>query len=183
MHIQNVDYQADNAPQDLAQSLRETGFAVLCNHPITPARIQAIYASWGNFFASEGKQDYLRDPIRQDGYFPFKSEHAKDADEKDLKEFFHIYPWGRVPENLAAETKAFYADLVGLGVELLGWLDGQLPADISGKLSAPLREMMTGSEQSLLRSLHYPPVAEHERSAAIRAAAHEDINLITLLVA
>ena len=183
MHIKTIDYQADNAPHFLAQSLRETGFAVLRNHPITAERIEAIYASWGSFFASEGKQDYLRDPIRQDGYFPFKSEHAKDADEKDLKEFFHVYPWGQVPENLATETRAFYKDLVGLGVELLGWLDSQLPADISDKLSAPLREMMTKSEQSLLRILHYPPVAVDERSAAIRAAAHEDINLITLLVA
>ena len=60
MHIQTIDYQADNAPHFLAQSLRETGFAVLRNHPITPARIEAIYASWGSFFASEGKQDYLR---------------------------------------------------------------------------------------------------------------------------
>jgi isopenicillin N synthase-like dioxygenase len=87
MNIQTVDYQAGTAPHDLAQSLRETGFAVLRNHPIMPARIEAIYASWGGFFASEGKQDYLRDSIRQDGYFPFKSEHAKDADEKDLKKF------------------------------------------------------------------------------------------------
>ena len=183
MHIQTVDYRAPNAAQALAQSLHETGFAVLANHPITAAKIDAIYARWASFFAAEKKHAYLRDPVRQDGYFPFKSEHAKDAKEKDLKEFYHVYPWGQMPESLEAETRAFYADLVGLGVELLGWLDSQLPADIAKKLSAPLQDMMAGSEQSLLRILHYPPVAKDDRVAAIRAAAHEDINLITLLVA
>ena len=183
MHIQTVDYRSSNAAQALAQSLHETGFAVLANHPITVAKIDTIYARWASFFASDEKQDYLRDPVHQDGYFPFKSEHAKDAREKDLKEFYHVYPWGRVPESLVDETRAFYADLVGLGTELLGWLDNQLPADIAKKLSAPLQDMMAGSEQSLLRILHYPPVAKDDRIAAIRAAAHEDINLITLLVA
>ena len=183
MHIQTVDYRAPNAAQALAQSLHETGFAVLANHPITATKIDSIYARWASFFAAEEKHDYLRDPVRQDGYFPFKSEHAKDAKEKDLKEFYHVYPWGQMPESLEAETRAFYADLVGLGVELLGWLDSQLPADIAEKLSAPLQDMMADSQQSLLRILHYPPVGKDERAAAIRAAAHEDINLITLLVA
>ena len=42
----------------------------------------------------------------------------------------------------------------------------------------PLDEMMADSDQSLLRILHYPPV-EAAEPGAIRAAAHEDINLIT----
>ena len=42
---------------------------------------------------------------------------------------------------------------------------------------------MQASQQSLLRILHYPPVSAEEDAAAIRAAAHEDINLITLLLA
>ena len=58
MQIQTVDYRSENAPRSLAQSLRETGFAVLTNHPITAARIEAIYASWGAFFASEEKHNY-----------------------------------------------------------------------------------------------------------------------------
>ena len=156
MQIQTVDYRSENAPRSLAQSLRETGFAVLTNHPITAARIEAIYASWGAFFASEEKHNYLRDPVRQDGFFPFKSEHAKDAKEKDLKEFFHVYPWGQLPDELAQETRQFYGDLVGLGIELLGWLDSQLPEDIAQKLSQPLQDMMVQSAQSLLRILHYP---------------------------
>ena len=100
MKIETVDYTASDAGDRLARSLRETGFAVLANHPIRAGRIDEAYALWGGFFASDSKLNYLRDYEKQDGYFPFKSEHAKDAQKKDLKEFYHVYPWGRVPDDL-----------------------------------------------------------------------------------
>ena len=183
MKIETVDYTASDAGERLARSLRETGFAVLANHPIRADRIDEAYALWGGFFASDSKLNYLRDYEKQDGYFPLKSEHAKDAQKKDLKEFYHVYPWGRVPEDLEAFTRQLYADLTAIGVELLSWLDQQMPEDVSATLSMPLQEMMQASQQSLLRILHYPPVSAEEDTAAIRAAAHEDINLITLLLA
>ena len=183
MKIETVDYTASDAGDRLARSLRETGFAVLANHPIRADRIDEAYALWGGFFASDIKLNYVRDYEKQDGYFPFKSEHAKDAQKKDLKEFYHVYPWGRVPEDLEAFTRQLYADLTAIGVELLSWLDQQMPEDVSATLSMPLQEMMQASQQSLLRILHYPPVSAEEDTAAIRAAAHEDINLITLLLA
>ncbi len=183
MKIETVDYTASDAGDRLARSLRETGFAVLANHPIRADRIDEAYALWGGFFASDSKLNYLRDYEKQDGYFPFKSEHAKDAQKKDLKEFYHVYPWGRVPEDLEAFTRQLYADLTAIGIELLSWLDKLMPDEISASLSMPLQEMMQASQQSLLRILHYPPVSAEEDAAAIRAAAHEDINLITLLLA
>ena len=183
MKIETVDYTASDAGDRLARSLRETGFAVLANHPIRADRINEAYALWGGFFASDSKLNYLRDYEKQDGYFPFKSEHAKDAQKKDLKEFYHVYPWGRVPEDLEAFTRQLYADLTAIGIELLSWLDQLMPDEISASLSMPLQEMMQASQQSLLRILHYPPVSAEEDAAAIRAAAHEDINLITLLLA
>lgn len=183
MKIETVDYTASDASERLARSLRETGFAVLANHPIRAGRIDEAYALWGGFFASDSKLNYLRDYEKQDGYFPFKSEHAKDAQKKDLKEFYHVYPWGRVPEDLEAFTRQLYADLTAIGIELLSWLDQLMPDEISASLSMPLQEMMQASQQSLLRILHYPPVSAEEDAAAIRAAAHEDINLITLLLA
>ena len=183
MKIETVDYTASDAGDRLARSLRETGFAVLANHPIRADRIDEAYALWGGFFASDNKLNYLRDYEKQDGYFPFKSEHAKDAQKKDLKEFYHVYPWGRVPEDLEAFTRQLYADLTAIGIELLSWLDQLMPDEISASLSMPLQEMMQASQQSLLRILHYPPVSAEEDAAAIRAAAHEDINLITLLLA
>ncbi len=183
MQVKTVDYRAENAPAMLAESLRDTGFAVLANHPVSAARIDEAYAAWGGFFAGDNKMDWLRDPENQDGYFPFLSENAKDAKAKDLKEFYHVYSWGRVPDSIADLTRALYADLVALGQELLGWLDAEMPAEVRAKMTAPLASMMQGSEQSLFRILHYPPVADGIEAGAIRAAAHEDINLITLLLA
>ena len=78
-------------------------------------------------------------------------------------------------------TRQIYADLESLGRELLGWIEGQAPDSVTDSLSMPFGDMMEGSDQSLLRILHYPPVEDAE-PGAIRAAAHEDINLITLLL-
>lgn len=183
MNIETIDYQAPDAKQALGRSLHNTGFAVLANHPITVARIEGIYQSWGNFFATDAKHDFLRDPETQDGYFPFRSENAKGQTVKDLKEFYHVYTWGRVPEALEAETRAIHNDLTTLGVELLSWLQDETPAQVRENFTMPLDKMMAESLMSLLRILHYPPLDEAPEEGAIRAAAHEDINLITLLLA
>ncbi len=183
MNVKTVDYHSSDASADLAESLRNTGFAVLVNHPIPPQRIDEIYSSWAAFFADSSKHDWLRDPVKQDGFFPFQSEHAKGSPAKDLKEFYHVYPWGRVPPQLEDITRSLYQDLNLLGIELLGWLDDALPDHLKQSLSLPLAGMMQDSQQSLLRILHYPALAETPEPDAIRAAAHEDINLITLLLA
>ena len=183
MNVETVDYKADDAKDALARSLHNTGFAVLGNHPITPSRISSFYESWGNFFASDSKMDWLRDPENQDGFFPFQSENAKGQTVKDLKEFFHVYSWGRVPPSLEAETRAMHHDLQELGIELLAWLQEKTPEEVKDQFTMPLDAMMAESVQSLLRILHYPPVEEQIEEGAIRAAAHEDINLITLLLA
>ena len=181
MKVETVDYKAADAAETLARSLRDTGFAVLANHPITPDRIEAIYGAWGGFFAGEEKFDFAVRPPAHDGYFAFRSENAKDSPVKDLKEFFHVYPGCRLPGDIEALTRQIYADLDMLGRELLGWIQAQAPAEVTDALSMPLDAMMEDSDQSLLRILHYPPV-ESAEPGAIRAAAHEDINLITLLL-
>ena len=182
-NIATVSYTDPAAPEAFATSLRETGFAVLTDHPIAPARIQETYASWGGFFNSETKMDWAVDPARQDGYFPFRSENAKDAKAKDLKEFYHVYPDGRVPPELEAETRAMFDALVGIGQTLLGWIQENTPDEVRGSLSEPLPQMLAGSKQNLLRILHYPPMDEASEPGAVRAAAHGDINLITVLLA
>ena len=181
MNVETVDYQDPTASTALHRSLRDTGFAVLANHPISAERIADIYDGWGSFFANEDKFEFAVQPPRHDGYFAFRSENAKDSPTKDLKEFFHVYPDSPLPEALSAATAAIYADLQALGVELLSWIQKETPDDICTGFSLPLDEMMADSNQSLLRILHYPPVEEAEPDA-IRAAAHEDINLITLLL-
>jgi len=74
-----------------------------------------------------------------------------------------------------------------LGSELLGWIEQNLPVEVKQKFSIPLAEMIDRSDQHLLRILHYPPISgldsdpNSKPGDSIRAAAHEDINLITLL--
>lgn len=182
MQIQLVDYRATDADKALTESLHETGFAVLTNHCIEAERIDEAYRLWADFFASQEKFTYLRNPDTQDGYFPFKSENAKGASAKDLKEFYHVYSWGKVPDALTDITYRLFDDLRLLGTELLGWLDQNLPTPIAKNLTASLPQMMEGSEQNLLRILHYPPLEDKVDAEEIRAAAHEDINLMTLLL-
>jgi isopenicillin N synthase-like dioxygenase len=181
--IQTVSYTDPEAPAAFTRSLRETGFAVLTDHPIGPERIAGAYDSWGGFFNSDSKHDWLVDPKTQDGFFPFKSENAKGAKAKDLKEFYHVYPEGRVPPELEAETRTLHADLTAIGATLLAWLQAEAPDDVSAAFSEPLPDMLAGSKSNLLRILHYPPLAEAPEPGAVRAAAHGDINLITVLLA
>ncbi|MEM7238319.1 MAG: 2OG-Fe(II) oxygenase family protein [Pseudomonadota bacterium] len=181
--IATISYTDPGAPAAFAKSLRETGFAVLTDHPIAAERIEATYAGWGGFFNSEHKHDFTVDPDRQDGYFPFRSENAKDSAVKDLKEFYHVYPDGRLPDELEAVTRQIYADLVGIGQTLLDWIQDETPEAVSARLSEPLPDMLAGSRQNLLRILHYPAVAAPPEPGAVRAAAHGDINLITVLLA
>lgn len=183
MDVLQVGYGAKDTGKRLASSLKDTGFAVLCDHPVSPDLVQGTYADWERFFAGPAKHDHTFDPHSQDGYFPFRSENAKGRTQKDLKEFFHVYPRTRLPERLSQRTRQLYDALSELAGELLGLIEEHTPDDVRLRLSRPLREMIEGSPHTLLRILHYPPLAGDEEEGAIRAAAHEDINLITLLVA
>ena len=181
MNVLTVDYRASSAPVDFAKSLRETGFAVVTNHPVRFDLIMETYRDWERFFASEEKHAHTFDPKLQSGYFPFRTENAKDSEVKDLKEFFHLYPGTKMPEMLGKATLALNVELTRLATELLGWIDAQTEAHVRAKFSIPLSEMIKESDQILFRILHYPPLTGAEEAGAIRAAAHEDINLITLL--
>ena len=57
------------------------------------------------------------------------------------------------------------------------------PAEVSQHFSIDLKDMIAQSEKTLLRILHYPPMKGDEEPGAIRAAAHGDINLLTVLPA
>jgi isopenicillin N synthase-like dioxygenase len=181
MNVLKVNYQSKDAPQTFCQSLTQTGFAVVTQHPIPMDLVNAVYEQWAGFFYSNEKHQYTFQPNDQSGYFPFKSENAKGYSVKDLKEFFHVYPRSKLPANLEKNTWDLYQRLVNMGNDLLGWIEDCTPADIRNKFSMPLSNMITDSPENLLRIIHYPPLAGNEEAGAIRAAAHEDINLITLL--
>ena len=179
-----VDYSADDADSRFVESLRTTGFGVLRNHPIEQTTVTDIYRQWLAFFEGSDKDGYLFDPETYDGFFPMAmAETAKGQSARDLKEYYHYYPWGRCPSALQPAISAYYANAVTFASTLLGWVERHTPADIARRFHEPLGGMITGSEQSLLRILHYPPLPKHADPAAIRAGAHEDINLLTLLPA
>lgn len=183
MHVLTVDYCSAQAKKQFSESIKETGFAVLQKHPISTQLIEDVYKHWQRFFHSNEKLNYTYQKPAQDGYFPFKSENAKNSKASDLKEFFHFYPWGKKPAELQAITLQLYQDLTKLAEELLQWIEDCLPLPISQSLSMPLREMIDLEQNTLLRILHYPPLLDNVDTECVRAAPHEDINLITLLPA
>jgi isopenicillin N synthase-like dioxygenase len=184
MSLPLVDYTAKDAPQQFVKSLRETGFGVLINHPIKQSLVKSIYDNWQTFFNSNDKHNYAFDTEKQDGYFASEiSETAKGHTQKDIKEYFHVYPWGRIPDSLKEEILHYYQLSSALASELLDWVEEYSPEHVAKKYSQSLSSMITNTPNTLLRVLHYPPLTGSEEAGAIRAAAHEDINLLTILPA
>ncbi len=179
-----VDYTAPDAASLFVESLRETGFGVLKNHPIPESTVNAIYAHWKNFFYSDDKNNYQFNKDSFDGFFPMaEAESAKGRNIRDIKEYYHYYPWGQCPSELKPEIQQYYEQAVEFASTLLAWVEKYTPADVAATFSQPLSQMIQGSEQSLLRVLHYPPLPDDVQTGAERASAHEDINLLTLLPA
>jgi len=184
MALKTVDYNSPHAAEEFVASLHETGFGVLKNHPIPQQLVESIYKNWLVFFKSPLKNQFAFNPETQDGYFsPNISETAKGSEIKDIKEYFHVYPWGQIPTELKDQIMDYYRRTNAFASELLSWIEEYAPVDVQDKFSIPLSEMIDKSEQTLLRVLHYPPMTGNEEKGAIRAAAHEDINLITVLPA
>ncbi|MBI3731600.1 MAG: isopenicillin N synthase family oxygenase [Burkholderiales bacterium] len=184
MFIEPVDYRAPDAAKKFTESLHRTGFGVLTNHPLSQSTLETIYKEWYEFFQTDAKNKYDFDPEKMDGYFsPKISETAKGQTKRDLKEFYHIYPTGRYPSEVSDAARKYYDDGAKLAAELLQWVEDYSPAEVKARYSMPLSDMITDSDLTLLRVLHYPPLRGDEEPDAVRAAAHGDINLLTLLPA
>lgn len=182
MDVAVVDFGSPTAPADFTRSLRETGFAVLVNHPLEWELVEGIYREWAALFDSDEIEAYTT-PDRVVGYFPPSiSETAKDYDVRDLKEFFHIYPWSVYPAEVTDAALQYAKVATELASTLLGWVESEMPPEVAARLSVPLTQMLDG-KSSLLRILRYPPLPADIPEGAVRAAAHEDINLLTVLPA
>ena len=183
-NVDIIDFKSENAPESLTNSLKNTGFAVLKNHNLDIDLINSVYTEWSKFFDSNYKFNYKFDLVKQDGYFPMRSENAVGYNIKDLKEFYHIYlPWGRVPKEISEKTILLRNKLVDIATIILSWIDDNTPQNIRKNFSMPLKDMIVDSDNNLLRVIHYPPLKGNEEKNAVRAAAHGDINLITILLA
>lgn len=199
LSLQSFTAGGDSERRDFIDALMEGfqhfGFIILKDHGVSRDLLGRAYDLSKEFFDRplEEKLHYGAYPDGQRGYTPFGREHAKDAKVADLKEFFHIgrefayasplgniYPQNRWPDNPARFRETFlhlYAALEEAGFAMLEALAPSL-----GVAGDYFRKMATNGN-SILRLLHYPPVPEDADPLALRAAAHEDINLITILVA
>ncbi|MEI6805000.1 MAG: 2OG-Fe(II) oxygenase family protein [Myxococcaceae bacterium] len=179
-----VDYSKPDAQRQFSDSLLQTGFAILINHPISQRLISSTYQDWAAFFASESRWDYLFSTQTQMGYVPpNKSETAKGYGLKDLKEFYNVRDISLCPMYTQEHTRELRSEMLKLADILLDWIEGEMPGVAREKLVSSLKDMVLESQEHLLRPIHYPPLTGHEAERAVRSAAHEDMNLITLLPA
>ncbi|WP_336801192.1 isopenicillin N synthase family dioxygenase [Kaistia sp. MMO-174] len=179
-----VSYKDPAAPALFTDSLHRTGFGVVRDHPIPQALVEQVYAEWLDFFDGDAKHAYAFDRAKHDGFFSSAvSETAKGNTKRDLKEFFHVFPWGRYPAEVSDAARRYYALASEFAGELLSWVEAHTPPEVSAKFSMPLASMIDASPATLLRILRYPPLTGEEEPGAVRAAAHEDINLLTVLPA
>ncbi|MGH6999786.1 MAG: isopenicillin N synthase family dioxygenase, partial [Phenylobacterium sp.] len=182
----------DGFSADLGGSFARYGFAVISDHDLPQARIEGAIAAAKAFFAlpDEIKRAYVVGTGGQRGYTPFGIETAKDAKHFDLKEFWHMgrdlppgHPFAAfMPDNVwPAEVPAFHTEIAwlfnaldGMGRQVLEAIAAYL------KLDRQFFDPTVNFGNSILRLLHYPPVPKD--GPKIRAGAHEDINVITLLL-
>lgn len=181
MEISKISFKDICFGPKLMTSFKETGFAIITDHGIKQEDMEEFYHAWKEFFFSAAFKDSYKNRPDHTGYFPMESEKAKDAKIGDLKEFFHYYP-SKIEDPTVGITREMYENINKLATEVLVKLQMALPSNVKELLSEPLPSMIKESDMTLLRILHYPPLKDVP-DGAVRAAAHEDINLITLLPA
>ncbi len=180
--------------QDLGKAFHEVGFVAVVNHGIPKRLVDGFYAASKAFFAlpDDVKRQYeIAGMAGQRGYTSFGKEHAKQSKVADLKEFFQIgqevptdHPLkSQYPDNVQVTESP---EVSQLGRELYEGFEkagGELLEAIAVYLNLPKDyfQQYIRHGNSILRSIHYPPITQ-EPASAIRAEQHEDINLITLLV-
>ncbi|HEY8573929.1 isopenicillin N synthase family dioxygenase [Phenylobacterium sp.] len=183
----------DRFTQTLGGSFERYGFAVISEHGIPQDRIDAALAATKKFFAlpEEKKLKYKLPVMGQRGYTPFGIETAKGHAHYDLKEFWHVgrdLPPGHryrdhMPDNVWPDEEApefretvgwLYQALDDMGLKVLEAIAVYLGLD------RHFFDPTVDFGNSILRLLHYPPVPKD--GPHIRAGAHEDINVITLLL-
>ena len=180
--------------KELGIAYEEIGFVAVKNHGLSDALCAELYTQVKEFFtlSKEEKEAYEIEGLAgQRGYVSFGKEHAKNKNEGDLKEFWHF---GQTVED-NDPIKEEYPDNVQVN-ELPKF--NTVGREVYQKLEATGREMLRAialhlnldenyfdakihNGNSILRPIHYPPIT-HEPKDAVRAAEHEDINLITLLM-
>ncbi|MEO5625832.1 MAG: 2-oxoglutarate and iron-dependent oxygenase domain-containing protein [Dokdonella sp.] len=189
-------YESDRAAfvAELGAAYREWGFAGIRGHGIAQPLIDGAYEAFRQFFAlpADVKMQYhVKGSGGARGYTPFGVETAKDSKYPDLKEFWHIgreiprtskYAEVMAPNLWPGEVPTFHEFGYGL-FEALDALGSRVLRALALHIELPETyfDDKTNFGNSILRPIHYPPITAPD-VPNVRAGAHEDINLITLLV-
>lgn len=194
LSLTEFDGQRGEFTDRIGRAWREFGFVGIRDHGISDQVIDDGYAVFKAVFAlpEAVKQGYrLPGGGGARGYTGFGVEQAKDHTVPDLKEFWHVgrevegdnpFPdillpnlWPEEVAEFRAAALALYRALDGLGARLLS----AIALDLGLERDWFADKIDFGN--SILRPIHYPPIA-NAPEGAVRAARHEDINLITLLI-
>ena len=183
--------------RDLGNAFQDIGFVAIKNHGLSDELTTELYQAVADFFAlpEKTKLNYeITDLGGQRGYTAKGKEHAKGRTIGDLKEFYHVgqelspsdraklnYPANIFPSEVpqfATTTLEAFTTLELAGIEILRAI--ALYLDLDEFYFDPWIK----SGNSILRAIHYFPLANPQdmEEGAVRAAAHGDINLITLLM-
>lgn len=184
----------EDISEELGHSFQTFGFAVVRDHDIDEALIARAWEVTRAFFAlpEDIKRKYhIAGGGGARGYTPFGVEQAKGADVRDLKEFWHVgrtlepgdpleqfMPpniWPEEVEGFHETLETLYGEFEKVGARILSAIALHIGEDIH------FFDPTVEKGNSVMRLLHYPPTPA-ETQGAIRAAAHEDINTITLLL-
>ena len=180
--------------QAIGKAYEEIGFVALKGHFLDDKLSNSLYEEIANFFAldEDTKKKYEVPGIGgQRGYTSFGKESAKGKKEGDLKEFWHFGQYVEGNDKLAEEypDNVYVEELPRfneIGKEAYKQLERTAKYVLRAlALYVGLDEFyfdkFIKNGNSILRPIHYPPI-ETEPKGAVRAAAHGDINLITLLM-
>ncbi len=187
------DKDFDGFSKALGQAFERYGFAVIADHGLDPALLKGVDADTKAFFAlpeAVKRRYHVSGGGGQRGYTPFGIETAKGHTQRDLKEFWHTgrtlppgHPYETyMPANLwPSEVPGFHAHVGGL-YEAMDALGKRVLRAIAHHLQIGdgFFDKPTELGNSILRLLHYPPIDAD--APGVRAGAHEDINVITLLL-
>ncbi len=179
---------------EIGKAFEDIGFVALGGHFLSDELVDSLYAEIKEFFKlpEDIKDGYQIEGIGgQRGYTSFGKEHAKGRKEGDLKEFWHFGQY--VEDNDALEEE--YPDNIivkelpkfnAVGKETYKMLEKTAKYVLRAlalhlKLDEFYFDDFIKNGNSILRPIHYPPITSEPKNA-VRAAAHGDINLITLLM-
>ncbi len=182
MEVKVADLRSNSFEKDLIDSIKNTGFVVVTNHGIANELIRSAQQGWRQFFLEDQFMKNLftnqKDPNM--GYKGIKTEKAVGAKVADLKEYFHWKPGQSMPALVWQDTLYLFHQLEDVAGKILRVIDDENRKD--GEYTNYVDDCYQ-SDNTIIRSLYYPAMDFSTEPGAVRAAAHEDINYITLLVA